>query len=49
MILDIAKTWFTQPYKIGGGSMLLWYVREETRREMEIKRLRKEMNELKKR
>ena len=36
--MEIAARWFTQPWRIAGGSRLLWYARAEAVREAEIKR-----------
>lgn len=36
--IEAARQWFTQPWKIAGGTKTLWYARFEAIREAEVKR-----------
>ena len=47
--MEAAQRWFTQPWKIVGGSKTLWYARLEAVREAEIKRMHKLQDDAKKR
>jgi len=37
-MLEIASRWHSSPYKVFGGSKLLWYAREMAVRKCEIKK-----------
>lgn len=43
--MEAAEKWHTQPWKVGGGSKLLWFARFEAVRAMEIKRNQKQARE----
>lgn len=45
--MEAARQWFTQPWKVAGGTKTLWYARFEAVREAEVKQMHKHKAEMK--
>ena len=45
--MEAARQWFTQPWKMAGGTKLLWYARFEAVREAEVKYMHKRKSDTK--
>lgn len=45
--MEAAQEWYTQPWRVAGGTKTLWYARFEAVREAKIKKMHKLMDEAK--